>query len=150
MLDTIHTSAGVITIHKPRFDATTRQKVFKPFRLVDVIHAYNLGMDYVDIRDHLSHNYNFDGGVWHDKKWWVPIFKELFKSSCDQGYVVYKRVCEIAEEKRQKEIAAAAIGGRGGPVDAGAGAGKRVLRRLSRAAGKGRAGQSNRCLTLTF
>ena len=138
MLDTIHTSAGIIIVHKPRFDATTRQKVAKPVRLVDVIHAYNHGMDYVDVRDHLSHDYNFDGGFWRDHKWWVPIFKELFKSTCDQGYVVY-RVCEIAEEKRQKEVDAG--GGRG------RGRGQRVQRRLSLGVGEGRANRSSQCRT---
>eukprot|EP00966_Prymnesium_polylepis_P323290 7379498-Prymnesium_polylepis.2 len=42
----------------------------------------------------------------------MPIFKETFKSSCDQGYVVHKRICEIEEAARaegvrkQKEAAA--------------------------------------------
>ena len=65
-------------------------------------------MNNVDIRDHLSHMYEFDGGWWRDRKWWVPIFKELFKSSCDQGYVTYRRVWELAEEKRiadEKKVA---------------------------------------------
>ena len=63
-------------------------------------------MNNVDNRDHLSHEYNLDGGFWRDRKWWMPIFKELFKSSCDQGYVMYQRVCEIAEEKRVAAVAA--------------------------------------------
>ena len=113
MLDTIHTSAGVITIHKPRWDPENKRKTAKAIRLCNVIHAYNHGMDYVDVRDHLGHDYNFDGSFWRDRKWWMPIFKEIFKSACDQGYVVYKRVCEIAEEKRQKEVADAANAGRG-------------------------------------
>jgi len=90
-------------------------------------------MNNVDRRDHLSHLYNFDGGMWRDRKWWMPIWKELFKSSCDQGYVLYLRVCEIAEEKRQAEekqeqAAAAARGrgrGRGQGGGRGGGAGRR-------------------------
>ena len=113
MLDTIHTSAGIITIQKPWFDHTSKKKTLAAIRISALIHAYNHGMDYVDIRDHLGHEYNFDGGFWRDRKWWMPIFKELFKSACDQGYVVYKRVCEIAEEKRQEAAAAAGRGGRG-------------------------------------
>lgn len=42
---------------------------------------YNQGMDWVDVRDQLSNAYNFDGNFWRDKKWWVPIFKEIFKSA---------------------------------------------------------------------
>ena len=104
MLDTIHTSAGIITILKPRWDAATKTKVKLPLRILAIIDEYNHGMNNVDRRDHLSHEYNLDGGFWRDKKWWVPIFKELFKSSCDQGYVVYKRVCEIEEEARVKRV----------------------------------------------
>ena len=72
-----------------------------------VIDEYNHSMDYVDVRDHLSHVYNLDGGFWRDRKWWMPIFKELFKSSCDQGFVSYKRICELAEEKRATKEEAA-------------------------------------------
>ena len=107
MLDTIHTSAGIITIYKPRWDAATKKKVKLPLRILQVIDDYNHNMDYVDIRDHLSHEYNFDGGFWRDRKWWMPIFKELFKSSCDQGYVSYKRVCEMEEEARLVRVKAA-------------------------------------------
>jgi hypothetical protein len=107
MLDTIHTSAGIITIHKKRWDASTKAVIKKPLRILAIIDEYNHKMDYVDIRDHLSHEYNLDGGFWRDKKWWIPIFKELFKSSCDQGYVMYKRVCEIEEEARKERVAAA-------------------------------------------
>jgi len=81
MLDTIHTSAGIITIHKSHWDPELRKKIAKGIRLCDLIHAYNNGMDSVDIRDHLGHDYNFDGGFWRDRNWWMPIFKELFKSA---------------------------------------------------------------------
>ena len=77
MLDTIHTSAGI----------KSRAVKAVPLRILAIIDEYNHKMDYVDIRDHLSHEYNLDGGFWRDKKWWLPIFKELFKSSCDQGFV---------------------------------------------------------------
>ena len=100
MLDTIHTSAGIITISKPRYDHETKKKVSLPLRILAIIDEYNHNMHYVDIRDHLAHEYNLDGGFWRDRKWWIPIFKELFKSSCDQGYVMYKRVCEIEEAAR--------------------------------------------------
>ena len=103
MLDTIHVSAGVITIHKPRYDAATKSKRPVPLRILAIIDDYNHNMNNVDRRDHISHEYNFDGGFWRDIKWWMPVFKELFKSACDQGWVVYKCVCELAEEQRQKE-----------------------------------------------
>ena len=106
MLDTIHTEVKPITIFKQRWDPASKKLVQKPIRLMNLVAAYNPGMDEVDVRDHLGHSYHFDGHFWHDRKWWMPIFKELFKSSCDQGYVVYKRVCEIAEAKRQEELAA--------------------------------------------
>ena len=35
-----------------------------------------------------------------DRKWWTPIFKSIFKATCDQGYVLYKRVCELEEKAR--------------------------------------------------
>lgn len=73
--------------------------------MLAIVDEYNHGMQYVDIRDHYSHSYNFDGGFWRDKKWWIPIWKELFKSACDQGYVCYKRVCEIENEKAVKDAA---------------------------------------------
>ena len=100
MLDTIHTSAGITTIYKPRYDAALKKKVKKSLRILALIDDYNHKMNNVDNRDHLSHEYNFDGGFWRDRKWWVPIFKEIFKSACDQGYVVYKRVVELAEDAR--------------------------------------------------
>jgi hypothetical protein len=106
MLDTIHTSAGIITIYKKRWDHESKSKKDRPFRILAANHAYNLHMQYVDLRDHLSHDYNLDGGFWRDKKWWMPIWKELFKSSCDQGYVCYKRVCELDEEKRTAKVKA--------------------------------------------
>ena len=34
----------------------------------------------------------------------MPIFKDIFKSACDQGFVVYKRVVEIAEEAHAWEV----------------------------------------------
>lgn len=104
MLDTIHTSAGIITIQKPRYDKTTQTKVKLPLRILAIIDEYNHNMHYVDIRDHLAHEYNLDGSFWHDRKWWLPIWKELFKSACDQGYVMYKRICQIAEEKRVERV----------------------------------------------
>ena len=77
-------------------------------------------MDFVDIFDQLGHNYNLDGSMWRDRKWWMPIFKSIFKASCDQAYVVYKRVCEIDEEERETLAAAAALrGARDGSPSAG-------------------------------
>ena len=107
MLDTIHTSAGIIEVPKRRFNPATKKREKVPLRVLAIIDEYNHGMQYVDVRDHYSHSYNFDGGTWRDKKWWVPIFKELFKSSCDQGYVCHKRVIEIENEKAAKSAAAA-------------------------------------------
>ena len=104
MLDTIHTSAGIITIQKPRYDKATQTKVKLPLRILAIVDEYNHNMHYVDIRDHLAHEYNLDGSFWRDRKWWIPIWKELFKSACDQGYVAYKRVCQIAEEKRAERV----------------------------------------------
>lgn len=67
-------------------------------------------MNNVDRRDHLSHEYNLDGGVWRDRKWWMPIFKELFKSCCDQGYVCYKCIlCESSQAARVQEVKAAEV-----------------------------------------
>ena len=107
MLDTIHTSAGIITVHKPMWNAETKSVEKVPRRILALIDKYNHGMCYVDNRDQLSNSYEFDGGFWRDRKWWMPVFKELFKSSCDQGYVMYQRVREIAEEKRQAAVHAA-------------------------------------------
>ena len=135
MLSTIHTCAEIMTIFKPRWDAETKKVVRKALRILGVrtcarvclrvcrggvlrltravarlwqlIHMYNQGMDWVDVRDQLSNAYNFDGNFWRDKKWWVPIFKEIFKSACDSGYVCYKRVCEIAEDARSNAQARA-------------------------------------------
>ena len=104
MMDTIHTSAGIITIYKDRFDHTLKKPKPMPLRILALIDDYNHKMCYVDIRDHLSHEYNFDGGFWRDRKWWVPIFKEIFKSACDQGFVMYKRVVELAEEARKAKV----------------------------------------------
>ena len=106
MLDSIHTSAGIVTIHKPRWDAATQTKVKVPLRILALVDDYNQNMHYVDIRDHLAHEYNLDGGFWRDRKWWVPIFKELFKSACDQGYVTYKRVCQIENDARLARVSA--------------------------------------------
>ncbi|KAL1495816.1 hypothetical protein AB1Y20_016676 [Prymnesium parvum] len=39
----------------------------------------------------------------------MPIFKELFKSCCDQGYVCYKRICELREAARVQEVKAAEV-----------------------------------------
>ena len=102
MLDSIHTSAGIIEVSKRRFNPASHKRDPVPLRVLAIIDEYNHGMQYVDIRDHYSHSYNFDGGFWRDKKWWMPIFKELFKSSCDQGYVCYKRVIEIENEAAVK------------------------------------------------
>ena len=103
MIDTIHTSAGIITISKKRWDAEAKGMVAKPLRILQLIDDYNNGMDWVDVKDHLGHEYNLDGGFWRDRKWWHPIFKDIFKSACDQGYVCHKRVCEQAESKRLKD-----------------------------------------------
>lgn len=105
MLDSIHTSAGIIEVPKRKFNPATNKRERVPLRVLAIIDEYNHGMQYVDIRDHYSHSYNFDGGFWRDKKWWMPIFKELYKSSCDQGYVCYKRVCDIENEKAVKAAA---------------------------------------------
>jgi hypothetical protein len=44
MLDTIHTSAGIITILKPRWDATSKKKVKIPLRILAIIDEYNHGV----------------------------------------------------------------------------------------------------------
>lgn len=106
MLDTIHTSAGIITKLKPRWDPASHKKIKLPLSILALIDEYNNNMHYVDIRDHLAKEYHLDGGFWHDLKWWMPIFKEIFKSSCDQGYVMYKRVCEIEEKARAERVRA--------------------------------------------
>ena len=62
MLDTIHTSAGIITSHKHRWDAATKEVKAVPLRILAIIDEYNHKMDYQDIRDHLSHEYNLDDG----------------------------------------------------------------------------------------
>ena len=106
LLDTIHTSAGIITKLKPRWDAETKTKVKLPLNMLALVDEYNNNMHYVDIRDHLAKMYNVDGGFWHDHKWWMPIFKEIFRSACDQGYVMHRRVCEIEEEARVARVRA--------------------------------------------
>ena len=135
MLDTIHTDVFPIAVEKPRWDAASKSVKKVAIRLMNLIHAYNFGMDEVDTRDHLGSEYGFDGHFWRDRKWWMPIFKELFKSSCDQGYVVYVRVCEIAEAKRKAaEAAAAAAAAAADAADAQAeraGAGSKPIKPMS-------------------
>jgi len=81
LLDTIHRSAEMVTVYKARWDHLSQSKKKTPMRLLSIINDYNHNMNNVDRRDHLSHEYNLDGGFWRDRKWWMPIFKELFKSN---------------------------------------------------------------------
>ena len=73
-------------------DAAQRKVRPMPIERLAMIHDYNTTMDFVDIADQLAHYYNLDGHTWRDRKWWLPIFKSIFKASCDQGFVLYKRV----------------------------------------------------------
>ena len=105
MISTIHKDGDkIVTIMRNRWDAAEHKVKPMPIERLMLIDEYNHTMDFVDIFDQLGHYYNLDGHVWRDRKWWMPIFKSIFKASCDQGYVVYKRVCEIAEAKRKAEL----------------------------------------------
>jgi hypothetical protein len=120
LLSTIHKEGDkIITIERKRWDVATHTVKPMPIERLWLIDEYNHTMDFVDIADQLGHYYNLDGHVWRDRKWWMPIFKSLFKSSCDQGYVLYKRVCEIAEKQRvaDEEARAAQAAAQGSPSD---------------------------------
>ena len=105
LISTIHTEGDEIrTIERKRWDASKKEVALIPIERLALIDDYNHTMDFVDIFDQLGHYYNVDGHTWRDRKWWMPIFKSLFKGACDNGYVLYKRVCELAEEKRLAEL----------------------------------------------
>lgn len=109
MISTIHKQGDrIVTISRKRFNASTKKVEPTPIERLEMIDDYNKTMDFVDIADQLGNYYHLDGHMWRDRKWWMPIFKWLFKLACDQGYVLYKRVCEKEEQARAAAEAARA------------------------------------------
>ena len=62
MIDTIHTSAGIITIHKKRWDAETKAIIAKPLRILQLVDDYNHGMDWVDVKGQMGTGQEARGG----------------------------------------------------------------------------------------
>ena len=84
LISTIHTKGDEIrTLERKRWDASKKEVALIPIERLALIDDYNHTMDFVDIFDQLGHYYNVDGHTWRDRKWWMPIFKSLFKGACD-------------------------------------------------------------------
>jgi hypothetical protein len=100
IITTIHTGAGVTLVYKKIWCATENAKVPMPIPRLLVIDEYNHNMNNVDRNDQLSKNYNLDGVSMRDRKWWHPILKGILKRAVVQAYLLYKKVCELAEAAR--------------------------------------------------
>lgn len=71
-----------------------------PIPRLFAIDEYNHNMNNVDRNDQLSKNYNLDGVSMRDRKWWHPILKAVLKRAVVQAYLMYRKVCELAETAR--------------------------------------------------
>eukprot|EP00959_Pyramimonas_sp_CCMP1952_P299124 6257018-Pyramimonas_sp.AAC.1 len=69
-----------------------------PFQKLNVVDAYNYGMNHVDRADQLRGQYRPDHWM-RQRKWWWSIFVWLQGISMTNAYIVYKRVMEGAGAK---------------------------------------------------
>ncbi len=61
-------------------------------------------MNSVDIADQLRNVYRPDGLWMRQRKWWWAIFLWAIGQSLVNGYLVYKRVCELARVKPKSHL----------------------------------------------
>ena len=95
MMTNVVEGVGVIEIQRKCFSTTTMKHFYVTIMRLSLADLYNKNMNSVDIADQLRNNYRPDGLWLRFRKWWWSVMLWCLGQAVTNGYLMYKRVCEL-------------------------------------------------------